>query len=349
MISASIGNISLQPHYGHCALSAIGRTSMPDYDEDIYWLALSYRYSVLNLEPLLSIYERHRSLRYLWDISPTDLVNSGLNRELVAGVLMIRKSIRLEDCDRLRERLKKRGVKLIKYFDEDYPSQLKLLRNQKEGLPIFLLHSGALTDFQKCVAIVGTRVLSQYGHTMARKLAKQLASKGFTIVSGLARGTDTEAHCGALEAARGRTIAISPWFEPIYPEENSKLALDIGKRGCILSEFYAAAAGGMIRSAFVRRNRITSGLSSCVIAIESDETGGTAHQVDFALAQRRVVFVLKPRSEDTGAQRGYKRFVKQGAVPFKKAETILEYLRGHEPSIIDNYVRQQEDLRVHLQ
>ena len=322
---------------------------MPDYDEDVYWLALSYKYSVLNLEPLLSVYVRHGSLRYLWNIPPTDLSNSGLNRELVAQVLMIRKSIRLEDCDRLREHLKKRSVKLVKFFDEDYPPQLRSLRSQKEGPPILLLHSGTLTDFQKCVAIVGTRVLSHYGHMMARKLAKQLAGKGFTIVSGLARGTDTEAHCGALEATRGRTIAIPPWFEPIYPGENSELANDIRKRGCILSEFYAAVAGGLIRSAFVKRNRITSGLSGCVIAIESDETGGTAHQVELALAQGRVVFVLKPRSGDTRAQRGYKRFVKQGAAPFKNIETILEYLRGHEPSIIDSYVRQQGDLRVHLQ
>jgi DNA processing protein len=322
---------------------------MPDYDEDVYWLALSYKYNVVNLEPLLSIYARHGSLRYLWDVSPANLGNSGLNRDLVSQVLLIRRSIHLDECNRLRERLKKRGVRLIKFFDEHYPPQLRLLRNQKEGLPILLLHSGTLIDFRKCVAIVGTRVLSHYGHVMARKLAKQMAGEGFTIVSGLARGTDTEAHCGALEAVRGRTIAIPPWFEPIYPGENSELALDIEKHGCILSEFYAATAGGMIRSAFVRRNRITSGLSGCVIAIESDETGGTAHQVEFALAQGREVFALKPRSGDTRAQRGYKRFVKQGAVPFKEAETILEYLRGHEPSIMDSYVSQQGDLRVHLQ
>jgi DNA processing protein len=322
---------------------------MSDYDEDTYWLALSFKYSVLNLEPLLGIFERHRSLKYLWDVSPTDLGNSGLSRELVTELLTIRRSNRLDESEKLRERLRKRAVRFIKFFDESYPPQLRLLRNQKEGLPIFLLQSGTLTEFQKCVAIVGTRALSQYGHTIARKLARQLAGKGFTIVSGLARGTDTEAHCGALEATRGHTIAIPPWFEPIYPEENTELANDIMKRGCVLSEFYAAAAGGMIRSAFVRRNRITSGLSNCVIAIESDETGGTAHQVEFALGQGRVVFVLKPRSDDIRAQRGYKRFVRQGAVPFKEAETILEYLRGQEPSVIDSYVRRQGDLRVHLQ
>jgi predicted Rossmann fold nucleotide-binding protein DprA/Smf involved in DNA uptake len=85
------------------------------------------------------------------------------------------------------------------------------------------------------------------------------------------------------------------------------------------------------------------------VVIESDEKGGTVHQVEFALAQGKVVFVLKPRSGDARAQRGYKLFVKQGAVPFKKAQTVMEYLRGHEPSIIDSFVRQQRDLRVHLQ
>lgn len=322
---------------------------MSSYDEDIYWLALSFKYSVVNHESLLRVYERHGSLGYLWNASPNELGNSDLNRDAVAEILAVRKSVNLDECQRLQEQLKKRGVRLLKFCDAAYPPKLRGLRNQREGPPLLLFHQGNLADLQQCVAVVGTRVLSLYGHMMARRLARQLASHGCTIVSGLARGTDTEAHCGALEATRGHTVAVVPWLEPIYPGENSRLAADITKRGCIVSEFYSAAAGGMIRSAFVRRNRITSGLSNCVVVVESDEEGGTAHQVEFALSQGRNVFVLKPRSGDVPAQRGYKSFVKLGAVPFKKAETILQYLRGQEPSIMDSFVRQQGDLRVHLQ
>jgi DNA processing protein len=325
------------------------KASMLDYDEDIYWLCLSRKYSYLNFESVLGVYETYGSLRHLWQAEPTQLAGFGVKREIIGEVLNIRSSKTLEECKKLKDRLDKGGIRLIKFFDADFPVQLKMLRGQKEGTPILLLHHGVLTKFQRCVAIVGTRVLSQYGHMMARKLAKQLATEGCTIVSGLARGTDTEAHCGALEAARGRTIAVAAWLEPIYPEENIELASDITKHGCVVSEFYAAGPGGAIPSSFVRRNRITSGLSDCVIAIESDEKGGTAHQVEFALSQKRKVFVLKPRAGDARAQRGYLYFVKKGAVPFKKAETILEYLRGKEPSVMDHFVRRQGDLRVHLQ
>ena len=346
-ILSSTDNILSPQYYNHWAQNAMEKASMLDYDEDVYWLALSRRYSVLNFESVLGVYETYGSLRHLWQVEPTELASFGVKREIIGEVLTIKSSTTLQECKKLKDRLDKRGIRLIKFYDPDFPVQLKMLRGQKEGAPVLLLHYGMLTSFQRCVAIVGTRVLSQYGHTMARKLAKQLATEGCTIVSGLARGTDTEAHCGALEAARGRTIGVVAWLEPIYPEENMELASDIAKHGCVVSEFYAA--GGMIRSAFVRRNRITSGLSDCVIAIESDEIGGTVHQVEFALSQKKRTFVLKPRAGDARAQRGYRYLVKLGAVPFKKVETILEYLRGREPSVMDHFVRRQGDLRVHLE
>ena len=342
-------NIFSLQYYDNWAQNTMEKASMLDYDEDVYWLALSRRYSTLNFESVLGFHETYGSLRHLWKAEPTELASFGVRREVIEEVLKIEKTRALEECKKLKDSLDKQGIRIIKFFDPDFPTQLKILRNQKEGAPILLLHHGTVTKFQKCVGMVGTRVLSHYGHMMARKLARQLSADGYIIVSGLARGTDTEAHCGALEAVRGRTVAVTAWLSPIYPDENSELASDIVKRGCVVSEFYSGAIGGLMRSAFVRRNRITSGLSECVIAIESDETGGTAHQVAFAVSQRRMVFVLKPRAGDARAQRGYKSFVKLGAVPFKKADTILEYLRGRRSSVIDRFVRQQDDLRAHLE
>jgi DNA processing protein len=190
--ATSIDNILSQPPYNHRAPGAVEEASMPRYAENVYWLAFAYKYSAANLEPLLSVYERYGSLKYLWDVSLSELSDSGLEREAIAEALTARKSVNLDDCERLRDRLSKRGVKLIKFFDEEYPAQLRLLRRQREGPPILLFHQGTLTSFNQCVAIVGTRVLSHYGHTVARQLARQLARQGCTIVSGLARGTDTK-------------------------------------------------------------------------------------------------------------------------------------------------------------
>ena len=283
--------------------------------EDLYWLALTYRYTPVNIAPVLKLYEELGSLKYVWDPS-VDLKRYGFDRQLSAEIARRGKEIRPQDLEGMKKHVDERGIKLIKYCDPEFPAQLRTLVSESEGAPIALYRQGTLKILDRCVSIVGTRVLSHYGHSAARHLAKLLASRGYIIVSGLARGTDTEAHCGALEAPRGRTVAVTSWMEPVYPSENVELAKDIMKRGCVVSEFVQDLAfGRMARSAFVRRNRITSALSLCVIAVESDMEGGTVHQVKLAIAQGRQVFVLQPQSGNQRARRGYDLFVKLGETP----------------------------------
>lgn len=319
------------------------------HSEDLYWLALTCKYTPVDLTPVLKLYEELGSLRYVWD--PSVLTRYGFNRQSAAEIARRGKEIRPQDCEQMKKNLDERGIKLIKYCDPEYPTQLRTLISHSEGAPIALYHRGTLKTLDRCVSIVGTRVLSHYGHSVARHLARLLASRGYIVVSGLARGTDTEAHCGALEAPRGHTVAVTPWMEPIYPSDNVELASDIVKRGCVITEFLQDAAFGRIaKSAFVRRNRITSGLSLCVVAVESDMDGGTVHQVRLAVAQGRQVFVLEPRSGNQRARRGYDLFLKLGATPFKSPATILRYLERHEAAKgMDQFIRAQQKLQVALQ
>ena len=112
--------------------------------------------------------------------------------------------------------LKLKNVTILPFYDDKYPQLLKNISNP----PLVLFHKGSLMDFSNCIAVVGTRNLSHYGHKMARKLSQELALEGYTIVSGLAKGTDTEAHCGALDVG-GKTIAImANDITEIYPAEN---------------------------------------------------------------------------------------------------------------------------------
>jgi len=218
----------------------------------------------------------------------------------------------------------------LRYVDKIYPTSLKDLGKSLDGPPLVLLHKGSLYNFDDCVAIVGTRESSHYGHVMARKLAKTIAKSGYTIVSGLARGTDTEAHCGALEVPRGKTIAVLAWMNPIYPPENVELAKDIVARGTLLSESYlkpSSKFGRLTPGKFVERNRITSGISRCVIAVESGKEGGTVHQVRIALSQGRKVFAVKPKSGNQRAKEGYKIFLDMGATPINSAKPVLDFLK----------------------
>jgi DNA processing protein len=322
---------------------------MLTFPEEAYWLALSHNYTDTNLFPLLNVHERFGSLSPLWEGS-VDLTHYGLDRRSIAEVDRIKRYTRLEDYLSMKKHLDERGIKLLKYSDEAYPSQLKRLSSQREGPPIVLYHSGTLSTFERCVSMVGTRVLSQYGHSCARTLARDLAKEGYAVVSGLALGTDTDAHVGALQAPRGKTIAVTAWMEPMYPLENRTLAMDIMRRGCIVSEFLQFSFGGKVaKSAFVRRNRITSGLSPCLVVIESDEKGGTVHQVNFAISQGKKIFVLEPRAGNAMARRGYELFLKMGATPFKTATPILDYLKsGDADWSIRHFISSQHDLRKHL-
>jgi len=299
--------------------------------EDLaYWLALQEKHWLLPADKVAQAFHEYGTLEKLWNASNLDLLRLGLSDYKVSAFIGYRNKVHLQDFKKQLENFHRLGIKLIRYVDKEYPPQLKDLTKTTEGPPLVLFHKGTLLDFNKSVAIVGTRVCSHYGHMMARRLSRDIAKKGYTIISGLARGVDTETHCGALETPHGKTIAVLAWMYPIYPAENAELIKDIERRGAVLSERYQkpfSKFNKLTPGKFVERNRITSGISRCVIAIESGEKGGTVHQVDLALSQGRKVFALKPQRTNERAMRGYRLFLSKGAVSIKSSKEVLEFLK----------------------
>jgi DNA processing protein len=157
-----------------------------------------------------------------------------------------------------------------------------------------------------------------------------VARLGYTVVSGLARGVDTEAHCGALEVPGGKTVSILAWMNPIYPAENTELSNDISARGALLSERYLPGTkfGKTAPGNFVERNRIISGISRCIIVIESGPEGGSVHQARIAKAQGRKIFVVKPKKVNKRALEGFKLFMSMGATPIDSIKPVAEYLKS---------------------
>lgn len=227
------------------------------------------------------------------------------------------------DIDQYQKRISElidNGVSIIPIFDDRYPQLLKLI----DKPPLVIYAKGSMSQFEKCVAIAGSRNLSHYGHKIAREISREIAKEGYIVVSGLARGTDTEAHCGALDVG-GRTIAVLPnSIANIYPDENERLSQDIMNNGALISE--SAGIRKLQKYNFVERNRITSGMSIALLLIESSDVGGTAHQFKFALKQKKPVFALKPREGDLYAMAGHNKFVKEGATSVEYISDIVEML-----------------------
>jgi len=210
------------------------------------------------------------------------------------------------------------GARIITPLDDEYPQALKAIHDP----PLALYVRGRLLpEDKKALAIVGSRSTSHYGLNAADRLAFQLGQVGFTVVSGLARGTDTAAHSGALKSG-GRTIAVlGGAIDCLYPPENEGLADKIAKQGAVISEYPMGRQAD--RMTFPYRNRIISGLSMGVLLIESDVKGGSMHTADAAMEQGRTVLALPGRIDSPGA-RGPHRLIKNGAKLVESLDDILE-------------------------
>ena len=186
------------------------------------------------------------------------------------------------------EGLQSLEIVLYSKWDDKYPMGYKLIKDP----PLFIYTKGnsELLNWQDSIAVIGTRECSETGENIAKRAAQYFAEKNFNIVSGLAKGIDTAAHEGALNATEGKTTAVLVDIKTIFPEENTDLAERIlNNNGLLIAENPPGTppAGNL----FVRRDRLQSGLSLAVFPIETDIEGGTMHTVRFAGEQNRLVFV----------------------------------------------------------
>lgn len=176
------------------------------------------------------------------------------------------------------------------------------------------------------VAIVGSRAASPYGLEVARRLAADVARRGLAVVSGMARGVDSAAHRGALEAG-GFTIAVlGCGVDVIYPREHAALANRICARGAIVSE--VAPGTPPLKHHFPKRNRIISGLALAVVVVEAAEGSGSLITADCALEQGRAVLAV-PGNVLGGRNCGSHALLRDGAKLVECADDILEELPLH--------------------
>jgi DNA processing protein len=256
-------------------------------------------------------------LEAAWRADPASLAESGLGAKVVERVLAARKNVNL---DQVWEKIQSQGIKILTWQDKEYPARLKEI-NQPP--PVLYIRGEYLPDDLFAVAIVGTRRVTPYGRQVTEELASFLASNGITVVSGLARGVDAIAHQSALKVG-GRTIGVlGSGVDVIYPPEHAKLAGEMMERGAVVSDY--APGTPPDASNFPPRNRIISGLSLAVVAVEAGETSGALITAEFAAEQGREIFAV-PGSIFAPQSKGTNKLIQNGAQPLLSVNDIMQAL-----------------------
>ena len=221
-------------------------------------------------------------------------------------------------AERIIDRCRKQGIRIITMQDAAYPDRLKQI-----SMPPPVLYARGLEidiDDEAAIAMVGTREATNYGICAAENIAGEIASGGGLVVSGLARGIDTAAHNGALNAG-GKTVAVlGCGVDVCYPRENKKLFEAITYSGMLISEFPPGT--GPNRMNFPRRNRVISWISLGTVVVEAPTKSGAMITAGLALAQDRDIFAV-PGSIFSASSEGSNRLICEGAHPVLSGRDVL--------------------------
>lgn len=263
--------------------------------------------------------EKFRTPKVILNASINELACvEGITEELARKIVENRNKINI--IDEQIKLIQRHEVNIVPLDSQDYPAWLKSIFDP----PLVLFVKGQiLPQDYFAIAIVGTRLASFYGRSMAEKLTSQLVQKGFTIISGGARGIDTFSHQATLRL-KGRTIVVlGCGLDITYPLENKKLFEEIAQNGAIISEFPMACQPN--KQNFPMRNRIISGLSLGVVVIEAPQRSGALITAFHALEQGREVFSV-PGKADSFTSRGTHQLLREGAKLVESADDIIEEL-----------------------
>ena len=295
--------------------------------DKLYWVwaqnALGITSSVKSDE-IVSYFGNAESLyfagEYEWKIS--GIFTPGQINKLKTTTLDAAKKI-VSDCQRYR-------IKIITPDDADYPSMLFKLPN----LPLVLYVRGNLDCLKNkiSIAVVGAREASDIGARIARALSASLSRSGAIIVSGAAKGIDSAAHSGALDAGAQTVAVLGCGFGTDYLPENEPLRREIAGHGALVTE-YPPLTPAFGRN-FPFRNRIISGLSYGTIVIEANEKSGSLRTVGHAIEQGRDIFAV-PGDITSSMNMGTNKLLRDGAKPVFNAMDVLEEYAERFPDLLD--------------
>jgi DNA processing protein len=268
-----------------------------------FWLGLT-KLEGLGVRGAHRLVEHFGSPQAAYMASLTELESCGIPARVAQSIFA---QAGLKEGARDLEASAKAGCQVVAYSSDDYPARLKQIPDP----PLVLYVRGDVKVLSRyALAIVGTRRPTAYGSQVAQRLARDLAQRQLVIVSGLARGIDSAAHRGALEAV-GKTVAVlGSGIDVIYPRENKRLAEQVVECGALISEFPPGTSPAPEN--FPIRNRTISGLALGVVVVEAAEYSGSLITARLALEQNREVFAV-PGNITSAQSFGPNHLIKQGA------------------------------------
>lgn len=301
--------------------------NIPVGKDDLYpWMALKHVPGIGNRIFRRLILEFGEPARVLGAPRDRLLPVEGMSEKLAGAVSACRIT------DRIRKEVasfQEKGFRLITQNDPEYPPLLLEIHDP----PPYLYANGQVMEQLPALAVVGSRNPTRYGISMARRLSADLASVGFVIISGMARGIDTAAHQGALSAG-GKTIAVlGSGLSVIYPPENKSLYSEIAKTGTVISELPASEPPNAFN--FPARNRIIAGMTLGTVVVEAAQKSGSLITARLAAEQGREVFAV-PGNINSYKSTGAHSLLKHGAKLVEKVDDIIDELNHFihpEPSV----------------
>jgi DNA processing protein len=211
-------------------------------------------------------------------------------------------------------------IRCLRRRDAAFPPLLAAIHDPPARL---YLRGSAAPDLldRPAVAVVGARACSSYGRSVARTLARDLASSGLVVVSGMARGIDGDAHRGALEGGGPTVAVLGCGVDRDYPAAHAELARRIVEAGLVVSEYEPGIEPAPWR--FPARNRIIAGLCRATLVVEARERSGALITADFALEEGREVLAV-PGEITSSLSGGTNALLRLGATPVTCLEDVLE-------------------------
>jgi DNA processing protein len=304
--------------------------------EALHWLALRMTPG-LGTRKAGQLLEVFRTPQAIFRASRSELQAAGLS----AGVAQsLSSGCAFDDAADQQSQAARAGAVLIPLTDARYPPAL---RDIFDPPPLLFARGRVELLATLMLGVVGTRRPTAYGGVAASKLSADLAAAGMTIASGMARGIDTAAHRGVLEAG-GNTVAVfGCGIDQIYPAENRKLAEEIATRGLLISEFPMGAPA--YPQNFPIRNRMISGMSAGVLVVEGSEYSGSAITAKLAIEQNREVFAV-PGNITSKMSWGPNLLIKQGAKLVQEWNDVMVELKPEDRRRLLDQCRKQLNLNV---
>ncbi|NMC45346.1 MAG: DNA-protecting protein DprA [Chloroflexi bacterium] len=285
-------------------------------DAKKYWVGFNHVKGIgsVRFQRLLDLFS---SAEEAWNAPEPELRMSRIGEKALLNLLKFRSA---NDVDKIYDDILAKGIEVVTVEDKEYPENLRKINNAP---PVLYIKGKLVEEDGRSIAVVGTRKMTAYGRNVVKELGEIAARNNVTLVSGLARGIDSQAHRSVLNAG-GRTLAVlGSGVDVIYPPENVQLSQAVIENGALISDYAPGTQPEGIN--FPPRNRIISGLSLATIVVEAGLRSGALITASFAADQGRDVFAV-PGSIYAPQSQGTNKLIFDGAYPLIAFKDIFEIL-----------------------